>query len=114
MTLRRSGERFENVENVEYYSSPIPEPVENGFVGPGILTTIVQTALVAAEETLDEVSYTRMLRDVGLSAVASYLQFAARMFLNLNFEAPENGIRIDSIHGSAAGFMGDGNLLYAT
>ncbi|MGC6417455.1 MAG: hypothetical protein ACON3Z_10055 [Bradymonadia bacterium] len=99
---------------IEYYSGPIPEPVENGFVGAGVLTTIVvQSALVAAEEAFEEVSYTRMLRDVALSAVASYVQLAARMILNLNFEAPENGIRVDSIHGPAGGFMGQGNPFYA-
>ena len=54
---------------IEYYSGPIPQAVENGFVGSGLLTTIVvQTALVAAEEAFEEVSYTRMLRDVGLTA----------------------------------------------
>ena len=99
---------------IEYYSGPIPEPVENGFVGAGLLTTIVvQSALVAAEEAFEEVSYTRMLRDVALSAVASYVQLAARMILNLNFDAPENGIRVDSIHGPAGGFMGQGNPFYA-
>ena len=60
---------------IEYYSGPVPEAVVIGFVGAGVLTTIVvQTALVAAEEAFEEVSYTKMLRDLAITAAASYTQ----------------------------------------
>ena len=98
---------------LNYYSGPIPDPVDNGFVGADLLSTlVVQSTLVAAEEAFEEVSYTRMLRDVGITAAASLAQIGIRQILNLNLEVPDDAIRIDSIHGPAAGFMGAGNAFY--
>ena len=93
-----------------YENEPLPELTPGGFtLGELMTTVVVQAVLVTADNVTGGLSYHQTLKNVGLTAVASYLQVGLKELLNLNLETAEDAPVISSIHGPAGGFMGAGN-----
>ena len=83
-----------------------PRPCSRANLRFSLLGTL---AAIAIKETLGSYTYASVLRNVGKVVVANMISLAIKDLLNSGFVPGANAPNINSVHGSAAGFVVPGN-----
>lgn len=112
--LLKAGQ-LSNEKLLEFYKTNTPTPPQPG--GLSLVEVMVTIGIqVAVEEVSSRVggySYNKMLKSAATQVVASLVGIAIKDLLNLIITPAPNAPELDSVHGSAAGFVASGNPFIA-